>query len=61
MKDPINKIEIKFIPFKCPNCNGYGTVGYARKVCHSCKGRGTILVNQETGEIHEPTRVDKTS
>ena len=54
--DDINKIEdtkkVKpnVLPFKCPNCNGYGTIMYGKKTCHSCKGKGYILVPQEIKE-----------
>lgn len=44
------KLRPKIIPFKCPNCNGYGTVMYGKKVCHSCGGKGYVLVNQEEKE-----------
>lgn len=44
------KLRPSVIPFKCPNCNGYGTVRYGKQVCHSCKGKGFILVPQETKE-----------
>jgi DnaJ-class molecular chaperone len=54
MPDEINNVATKFVPFKCPNCNGFGTLQYGKKTCHTCKGRGAILINQETGEIHEP-------
>ena len=42
----VEKIKPNTIPFKCPNCNGYGTVTKERKVCHSCGGRGYVLVPQ---------------
>lgn len=45
-----HKVKPKVLPFRCPNCNGYGVVGYAKKVCHSCKGKGYILVEQEVKE-----------
>jgi len=48
----ITKVKPKVLPFKCPNCSGYGTVQYGKKVCHSCNGKGYILVNQEE-DIHE--------
>lgn len=32
------------IPFKCPVCNGFGTLQYGKKICHACKGKGYILV-----------------
>ena len=36
------------LPFKCPNCNGYGTVGLGtrKRPCHSCGGVGVIFVPQ---------------
>jgi len=34
-----------FIPLytlvKCSNCNGWGTIGYARTQCPTCKGEGS--------------------
>ena len=39
----------RFIPFKCPNCNGYGTVSYGKKVCQVCHGKGMVIIDQETG------------
>lgn len=39
----------RFIPFKCVNCNGFTTVGYDKRVCPTCKGKGFITVDQETG------------
>jgi len=47
--DP-KKLLPKVIPFKCPNCNGYGTVQYGKKICHSCKGKGYIEVEQKVKE-----------
>ena len=52
MNDTINKIEAKFIPFKCPVCNGFKTVSYQKITCTSCNGKGFILINQNTGEVH---------
>ncbi len=42
----VEKIKPNTIPFKCPNCLGYGHVGYAKKVCHSCGGKGVVFVPQ---------------
>lgn len=53
MKDPINNIEAKYIPFKCPVCNGFRTVSFQKIPCDACKAKGFILINQETGEIKE--------
>lgn len=54
--DEINQVKsvIKptVVPFKCPNCSGFGTLQYGKKVCHSCKGLGYILVEQKTKEDH---------
>ena len=49
------KIKPNTIPFKCPNCGGYGKVGYAKNVCHSCGGLGIVFVPQiiEKEDINE--------
>lgn len=39
-------IKPNTLPFKCPNCNGYGTVGYDKRTCHSCGGKGVVFVPQ---------------
>jgi DnaJ-class molecular chaperone len=49
----VEKIKPNTIPFKCPNCNGYGLVGYAKKVCHSCGGKGVVFVPQVIDENYE--------
>jgi len=41
------KIKPKKLPFKCPSCNGWGSVGYAKKLCPSCNGKGVIIVDQK--------------
>jgi DnaJ-class molecular chaperone len=46
-----NDFKPRFLPIKCPNCNGYGTVTYEKIECHSCKGRGIVVIDQETGLI----------
>ena len=43
--------EKKYVPFKCPNCNGYGTVSYGKKRCHACGGLGIVTIDQKTGLI----------
>jgi len=53
MKDAINNIKVKYTPHRCPNCNGWGTVTYQKIKCHTCKGKGFIILDQETGEIKE--------
>jgi DnaJ-class molecular chaperone len=39
----------RFVPFKCPNCNGYGTVSYGKRICPVCHGKGIVIIDQETG------------
>lgn len=41
--------KLRFTPIRCPNCNGWGTVTNARKTCHSCRGKGFIVIDQDTG------------
>jgi DnaJ-class molecular chaperone len=41
----------RFIPIKCPNCNGWGTVTNLKKPCHSCNGKGIVVVDQKTGLV----------
>jgi len=47
MVDEINNVKIKFAPFKCPKCNGHGSVNYGKISCTTCKATGVILVNQK--------------
>ena len=37
----------KKIAQKCPVCNGFGSLKYGKLVCHACKGKGYIIVDQE--------------
>jgi len=39
----------KYIPFKCPNCNGYGSLSYGKVECKPCGGKGIIIIDQKTG------------
>lgn len=39
----------RFVPFKCPNCNGYKTTSFGKFPCLVCKQRGFIVINQVTG------------
>jgi DnaJ-class molecular chaperone len=36
---------------KCPNCNGYGTIGRDRLKCPTCKGKGIIVIDNMTGKL----------
>lgn len=42
------------IPFKCPVCNGFGTLKYGEKQCQACKGLGYVEVLQD-GQKDENT------
>ena len=53
------KTKPNVLPFKCVNCNGYGTVQYGKKVCHSCGGKGYILVPQLIDDDYGKPRLDK--
>lgn len=46
----VKEIKPNTLPFKCPNCNGYGTVGYKKATCHSCGGTGVVFVPQVVEE-----------
>lgn len=47
----VRKIFPTHVPFECPVCNGYGTVGKApnEKECHGCGGLGWVVVEQDYG------------
>jgi len=48
LKTPPKKEKVKAHAEVCPACNGFGTVGYAKKECHGCDGKGWIVVPDET-------------
>ena len=39
--------EPKKIPFKCPVCNGFGTLKYGSVTCQGCGGKGWVVVTQD--------------
>lgn len=48
----------KYIPIKCPVCNGFGTVNYGKQTCKSCAGLGYIKVPpKEEGEEGEKDEI----
>ena len=50
MSDPqIDQQNSKYTPFKCVVCNGFGTLKYGQKTCQGCKGRGYVVINNDTG------------
>lgn len=34
-------------PFKCPVCNGWGTVSFNKLTCHACKGLGYVVISSK--------------
>lgn len=38
-----------FTAVKCPVCNSFGTLQYGKKICHGCKGKGFIIIDNKTG------------
>lgn len=57
MSEPQEKIKIIVEKVKpsataqaCPVCNTFGTIGYAKRTCHGCGGRGYILIPIEKEE-----------
>jgi RecJ-like exonuclease len=36
---------------KCPNCNGYTTVSFGKRVCPVCKGKGVLVIDNMTGKL----------
>lgn len=46
---PKQKSDSKFSLHECVVCNGFGTLKYGSKTCQACKGRGYIVINNETG------------
>ena len=51
----INEVKItpKRIPFKCPVCNGFGTLKSGTLICHACKGKGYIVIDNEERQKDE--------
>ena len=47
---PTENNASKFSLHECVVCNGFGTLKYGAKICQACKGRGYIVINNETGE-----------
>jgi len=45
----VNGIELRpnFFPFRCPVCNGFGTVKHGEFTCGSCKGKGYVEIKQD--------------
>lgn len=51
MNDNIdNNINLPYQYIKCINCHGYGTLGFKRVQCPTCKGKGVIRVDSLESE-----------
>ncbi len=48
----------KKIPFKCPVCNGFGTVKYGELSCQACTGRGYVVIDQDEGYDTRRAKLD---
>lgn len=42
----VKTIKPNNLPFKCPVCNGFGSLQYGKRVCHACGGTGIVHVPQ---------------
>ena len=56
---PKQKSDSNFSLHECVVCNGFGTLKYGSKVCQACKGRGYIVINNDTGEPVENGRMER--
>ena len=48
------ELKPKGIPYRCPVCNGFGTLKYGSKTCQACSGTGYILVPIEEEKDETP-------
>jgi len=51
--------DTKFSLHQCVVCNGFGTLKYGAKMCQACKGRGYVVINNETGGPVEDGKIDR--
>lgn len=49
MTDRLIDNNSNFTTQKCPVCNSFGTLKYGKIICHGCKGRGYIVIDNRTG------------
>ena len=47
VKIEVTKAKPMSVAQTCPVCNSFGTLGYAKKTCHGCNGKGYILIPAE--------------
>lgn len=51
LKFVIKTVRPKYIAQACPVCRTFGTVGYAKRVCHACQGKGYVLLEASSEEV----------
>jgi DnaJ-class molecular chaperone len=56
----MTSVKPKYIPFKCPNCNGYGTISYGKYKCKVCDGKGYLIIDQRSGQKVDDDEKEKT-
>ena len=59
MKKPIeinNQVSPTKIPFKCPVCNGFGSLKWGSKICHACHGKGYVVIREIERKKDEKTK-----
>ena len=57
-------IRLKFIPFRCVVCNGFGSLKYGAIKCQACKGSGYVVIDQEKPAVNggrDESRMDQNS
>ena len=47
------KIKPNRIPFRCPVCNGFGSLKHGSLECHACKGKGFVVVDNKERQTDE--------
>lgn len=47
MKENHSPSNLLLQPYRCPVCNGFGTVSYKKLTCHACKGTGYVVISSE--------------
>lgn len=44
-----NQDEKPYSIYRCEVCRGRGKVNYDKEICHACKGKGYIVLDNMTG------------
>ena len=54
-----DEMKERFTPHKCPVCNSFGTLKYGKIVCHGCKGKGYIVIDNRNGLPVDDMKLEK--